>query len=904
MDLARARFLVAKVHVWVITWHLLLTVEHLVVTSISPLVYRFEKSALDTIAITQMIFHTGAFVLLLAENCVRLSVFGWRKHLKFTTFRIEFALRVLGFLAGIFLLIFHEQLVSKYNQNDISRDTVFGTFLFQMGMLIVLCFLKVNNHAIERQILSRYELHLDVRLVKAELKNFGLQPFQLDEAEHLVEVCDADKSATFEKNEFEELVQVLSSFLQSHSIPDRDTHLKTLQNLWERDSIERSSEKRSQLIKKAKIYSTFDVFCSSWTYFRMFPLETFFMIFLTCCSAASAPLSSYYTGQLIDAFSPKDSNLLRSSLFALIFIYIINSLIRVISGYLTSFWVGKVSRQIRHLVTLRIALIPQGLELPFSDSELVSRYTTDIVKIQLFLSVSIASIYFPLISISVTLGFLVALDWKGVLILIFYMPVILLASPSEYAAQQNKNFSIFDSHLTGEVLNLISTRQISQIFACQSLVLNNLRSELKPYSKRVRSQQFWAFLVSELLQSWGYLFVIVQTVILAILTFHDDISQGDFVTLTKLYVDFLTPLATFSMFYKRILSNSNSFKRIDELLGIDPRVSWRRPKKETESKKENSTFSNSFSPHPPHHQIQVKEETTVFFNKEFLLLSEIVFCYEKEKTILKNLNCKIPMNRYVCLVGGSGCGKTTILKLLLRLYRPLKGSISLDDTDISLFGIEDYLSQVSFVPQEPVIFNGTIFDNVLAGKLNATLQDVELACKKAGLSDVIENLPQGYHTRLGSTTHGQTHVSLSGGQKQRLCIARALVRKPKLMLLDEATSALDQMVESEVVKMLEKLVEEEGISIISVTHRLQTTKHSYVMVFEQGKLAEEGLYSDLLERKGCFTDLVNATLDEKEKEEMMQVSKKEKIEKEKKREREKKKRKREKKKHLEVAGGR
>nr|XP_012306316.1 multidrug resistance protein 1 [Aotus nancymaae] len=222
----------------------------------------------------------------------------------------------------------------------------------------------------------------------------------------------------------------------------------------------------------------------------------------------------------------------------------------------------------------------------------------------------------------------------------------------------------------------------------------------------------------------------------------------------------------------------------------------------------------------------------------------------KEIKILKGLNLKVQSGQTVALVGNSGCGKSTTVQLIQRLYDPTEGTVSVDGQDIRTINVRFLREIIGVVSQEPVLFATTIAENIRYGRENVTMDEIEKAVKEANAYDFIMKLPHKFDTLVG-----ERGAQLSGGQKQRIAIARALVRNPKILLLDEATSALDTESEAVVQVALDKA--RKGRTTIVIAHRLSTVRNADVIAgFDDGVIVEKGNHDELMKEKGIYFKLV------------------------------------------------
>jgi len=233
-------------------------------------------------------------------------------------------------------------------------------------------------------------------------------------------------------------------------------------------------------------------------------------------------------------------------------------------------------------------------------------------------------------------------------------------------------------------------------------------------------------------------------------------------------------------------------------------------------------------------------------------IENIAFSYpsRKEIEVLKNINIDAKSGQQIAIVGPSGAGKSTLVSLLLRFYEPVKGRILFDGKEASTIPLTQLRKQTALVPQDILLFGGTIFENIAYGKPGADADEVQKAARQANAHDFITGFPEGYETVVG-----ERGVKLSGGQRQRIAIARAILKDPAILLLDEATSSLDSESEALVQEALQNLMRNRTSFVIA--HRLSTIRNAdLIIVLEDGRVVESGTHQDLIQiEEGLYRNL-------------------------------------------------
>jgi len=251
----------------------------------------------------------------------------------------------------------------------------------------------------------------------------------------------------------------------------------------------------------------------------------------------------------------------------------------------------------------------------------------------------------------------------------------------------------------------------------------------------------------------------------------------------------------------------------------------------------------------PHEVVDRPDAGALVIRRGEIRFNDVSFGYVTERPVFRHLDLTIQPGQRVGLVGFSGSGKSTLINLVLRLYEPQSGSITIDGTDIRSVTQSSLHSQVSLIPQDPGLFHRTLNENIGYGRLDADESQIEDAARQAYAHDFIESMPNRYGSMVG-----ERGVKLSGGQRQRIAIARVIAKNAPILIMDEATSSLDSVTEKAIQDSLDTLMD--GKTVLVVAHRLSTIAHlDRILVFDNGRIVEDGPHRDLLALGGVYARL-------------------------------------------------
>ncbi|WP_019849776.1 thiol reductant ABC exporter subunit CydD [Desulfitobacterium sp. PCE1] len=431
-----------------------------------------------------------------------------------------------------------------------------------------------------------------------------------------------------------------------------------------------------------------------------------------------------------------------------------------------------------------------------------------------------------------TLVFIFPKDFQSATILILTGPLIpffmiLIGKLAEKKSlQQWQSLSRMSAHFL-DMLQGLTTLKLFGRSKDQAVVIGRVS---ETFRKNTMGVMKIAFLSAFVLEFMGMISTAIIAVTLGIRLINGTIPYSEALFILILAPEFYLPLRTLGLHFHARLSGSNAANRIFEVL-------------ELESQSEFELIKGA------------KEPVYLFEgNKEapWLTFKQVDLCYEKEgERVLKDINFTLRFGERVALIGPSGAGKSSILQILLRFAEPSQGEVLINNTVLSTIPPATWRKVISYVPQKPYLFAGSVMDNIRFGNPEASLEDVVKAAQLAMAHEFITELPQGYDTLVG-----EGGARLSGGQAQRIAIGRAFLKDSPLLLLDEVTSGLDNENEKDLLTALEGLCQ--GRTVIFTTHRMKTTiQADRILVLDKGRIIEQGSPQELLNNQGLYARFVS-----------------------------------------------
>ncbi|MGL3000433.1 ABC transporter ATP-binding protein [Flavobacterium sp. RSSB_23] len=546
-------------------------------------------------------------------------------------------------------------------------------------------------------------------------------------------------------------------------------------------------------------------------------------LLLTSVTALAFPK---FMGMLVDCVNKKDSSLANQIALGLGLVLILQS---VFSFFRLSLFVNFTENT---LANVRLALYTNLVKLPMSFfsqkrvGELNSRISNDISQIQDTLTTTIAEFLRQFILIIGSFVMLASINIKLTIMMISVVPLVGVAAVFFGRFIRKYSKKVQDQVAESQVVVEETMQGISIVkaFANEWYEIERYTTKIKEVVKvAIKGGQLRGYFAS-------FIIVCLFGTIVAVVWYGVQLSIAGEITVGELF--------TFILYSSYVGASSGGiaelYAQMQKAIGATERVF---ELLEEIPEKINSTENQNFP--------KIKGDVS-FENVAFTYPSR------KEIQVLKEVSFTALSGQKIAIVGPSGAGKSTIASLLLRFYDTTGGSITIDDKDMLDYDLEALRGNMSIVPQDVILFGGTIKENIAYGKPNATDEEIMLAAKQANALQFIQGFPEQFETVVG-----ERGIKLSGGQRQRIAIARALLKNPSILILDEATSSLDSESEKLVQEALEILME--GRTSIIIAHRLSTIRSAdQILVLDQGQITEKGTHQELIAiENGIYKNLSN-----------------------------------------------
>ncbi len=517
-------------------------------------------------------------------------------------------------------------------------------------------------------------------------------------------------------------------------------------------------------------------------------------------------------------------------LLFLLGLYILSALFSYIESWVMSGISKRTTYRLRKEISEKIKKLPMRYFDAKTTGETLSVITNDVDTLQQSLNesatelvtsiVTVIGIFIMMCTINVSLAILTALVLP--IASIFVMAV--MKRSQKYFQNQQKYLATVD----GEVEEMLGGHTVVKAFNAEDKLLNEFEKENEKLYEAGWKSQFLSGLMHPIMNFIGNLNYAIIAIVGAYFCAKGRITVGNIQSFVQYSKNFTQPIARLAQVMNQIQSMLAASERVFEFL--------EEPEEEDKG------------------TLQVPLES-IKGNIEF---KHVRFGYTKDKVIIKDFNAVVKSGQKIAIVGPTGAGKTTMIKLLMRFYTVRQGEILIDGHNINEFKRSDLRNIFGMVLQDTWLFSGSIMENLRYGKLDATDDEVIEAAKTAHVHHFIQTLPEAYNMILNEETNNG-----SGGQKQLLTIARAILANPKVMILDEATSNVDTRTEILIQKAMDELMK--GRTSFIIAHRLSTIKNAdLILVMKEGDIVEVGNHDELIKKNGFYADLYNSQFEEVE----------------------------------------
>lgn len=524
-----------------------------------------------------------------------------------------------------------------------------------------------------------------------------------------------------------------------------------------------------------------------------------------------------------------DFEAIKRLLLILLGLYCVSAIFSFVQGWIMTGISQKISYKLRKEISQKLNRLPMSYFDKNTHGEILSRITNDVDTLSMNLNQSATQLITSVTSLIGILIMMLSISGVMTLIALVMLPISIILimlvvkkSQKYFKAQQE-----YIGHINGQVEEVYGGHTVIKAFNREDAVLKEFNDTNKILYKAGWKSQFLSGMMMPIMQFVGNLGYVAVSVSGAYLAVKGTIEVGDIQSFIQYVRQFTQPIQQAAQVSNMLQSTAAAAERVFEFL---------------EEPEEVQLASN----HAPVHASELKG------NVEF---DHVSFGYTPDKIIINDFSAKIKEGQKIAIVGPTGAGKTTMVKLIMRFYDINSGNIKIDGYNVRDFDRSELREAFGMVLQDTWLFKGTIMENIRYGRLDATDEEVIAAAKAAHVHHFIQTLPNGYNMELNEEAS-----NVSGGQKQLLTIARAILADNKILILDEATSSVDTRTEVRIQKAMDNLMR--GRTSFIIAHRLSTIKDAdLILVMKDGDIVEQGKHEELLMQNGLYAELYNSQFD-------------------------------------------
>lgn len=575
-------------------------------------------------------------------------------------------------------------------------------------------------------------------------------------------------------------------------------------------------------------------------YLSSYKIPIFFVILFSIASSifsivgpkiigkATTEIYNGIIGKITGTTSGINFDKILNILLFLLGLYIISSLFTFIQSFIMEGVSQKISYNLRKEISEKFHKIPLKYYESKTTGEILSRVTNDVDTVSQNLSQSLTQVISSIATLIGVIVMMLSINVFMTVVSILIVPIgfsmigLVVGKSQKYFKMQQE----YLGNINGQVEEMYGGHNIVKTFNGEIDAIKKFDETNEILYKSAWKSQFLSGMMMPIMTFIGNLGYVIISILGGYLTIKNRIEIGDILSFSQYIRNFNHPITQIAQIANLLQSTAAAGERVFEFL---------------EEKEEEQT---------------IQDPVSIYNVEGNITFDHVAFGYTKDKTVIKDFSVDVKKGQKIAIVGPTGAGKTTMVKLLMRFYDINSGSIKIDGHDIKEFDRNELRKLFGMVLQDTWLFNGTIRDNIRYGKLTASDEQIEVAADSAYVDHFIRTLSDGYDMVLDEETS-----NISQGQKQLLTIARVILADPKILILDEATSSVDTRTEVLIQKAMDKLMENRTSFIIA--HRLSTIKNAdCILVMKDGDIVEHGNHETLLKKNGFYAELYNSQFEE------------------------------------------